>query len=46
MLHVVDAGVSEAMRTGMRVTPRFRLPAERQGHIRDIECFVPEGGAP
>jgi len=45
MLHVVDAGSPEAMRSGMRVTPRFRPATERQGHIRDIECFVPERGA-
>ena len=29
-----------AMRTGMRVTPRWR--EERVGDIHDIECFVPE----
>jgi uncharacterized OB-fold protein len=42
MLHAVDAGSPEAMRTGMRVTPRWR--AEREGHILDLECFVPEDG--
>ncbi|HUC37502.1 MAG TPA: OB-fold domain-containing protein [Acidimicrobiales bacterium] len=42
MLHAVDAGSPDAMSSGMRVTARFRPPAERQGHIRDIECFVPE----
>jgi uncharacterized OB-fold protein len=41
MLHAVDAGSVDAMSTGMRVTPRWR--AEREGHINDIECFVPEG---
>ena len=41
MLHAVDAGDVAAMSTGMRVTPRWR--AEREGHINDIECFVPEG---
>jgi uncharacterized OB-fold protein len=41
MLHAVDAGSIDAMSTGMRVTPRWR--AEREGHINDIECFVPEG---
>jgi uncharacterized protein len=39
MLHAVDAGTPEAMKTGMRVTVRWR--AERTGSIRDIECFVP-----
>jgi len=28
------------MKTGMRVTPRWR--AERVGHINDLECFEPE----
>lgn len=42
LLHVVDARRPEAMASGMRVTARF-LPAEqRVGHIKDIECFVPE----
>jgi hypothetical protein len=41
MLHAVDAGSPGAMKTGMRVVPRWR--AERTGHIRDIECFQPEG---
>lgn len=44
MLHAVDGGSPEAMSTGMRVKARFRPEAERQGHIRDIECFVPESG--
>jgi uncharacterized OB-fold protein len=39
MLHAVDAGSIEAMSTGMRVQARWR--AEREGHINDIECFVP-----
>jgi uncharacterized protein len=43
MLHAVDAGSIDAMRTGMRVVPRFR--AEREGSITDLECFDPEGGA-
>jgi uncharacterized protein len=39
LLHAVDAGEAAAMRTGMRVRPRW---AERPvGHIRDIECFEP-----
>jgi uncharacterized OB-fold protein len=41
LLHAVDAGSESAMRTGMRVVPRFR--DEREGSIRDIVCFVPEG---
>jgi uncharacterized protein len=39
LLHAVDAGDAGQMRTGMRVRPRWA--AERSGHIRDIECFVP-----
>jgi uncharacterized OB-fold protein len=41
MLHAVDAGSIDAMTTGMRVVPRWR--DEREGHINDLECFVPEG---
>jgi uncharacterized protein len=37
MLHAVDAGSPEAMRTGMRV--RVRWAASPLGDIRDIECF-------
>jgi hypothetical protein len=45
MLHAVDAGSPEAMRTGMRV--RVRWAASTVGHIRDIVCFVPgDGGEP
>lgn len=40
MLHAVDAGAPEQMRTGMRVRARFR--AERAGSILDIEAFEPE----
>ncbi len=40
MLHAVDAAGPDAMRTGMRVTARWR--AERIGSIKDLECFVPE----
>jgi uncharacterized OB-fold protein len=43
MLHAVDAGESSRMKTGMRVVARWR--DERAGHIRDIECFVPEASA-
>ena len=41
LLHAVDAGDIGAMATGMKVVPRWR--AEREGHINDIECFVPGG---
>ena len=43
MLHAVDAGSEERMKTGMRVKARWK--AERVGMISDIECFEPEGGA-
>jgi len=39
MLHAVDAGSAEAMRTGMRV--RVRWAAAAAGDIRDIACFEP-----
>jgi uncharacterized OB-fold protein len=39
MLHAVDVASSDQMSTGMRVRVRWR--AEREGHIRDIECFEP-----
>ena len=42
-LHVIDAGGEERMRTGMRVTARWR--AERKGEIHDIACFEPEDAA-
>ncbi|HEX2382864.1 MAG TPA: OB-fold domain-containing protein [Acidimicrobiales bacterium] len=41
LLHAVDAGEQARMSVGMRVVPRWR--DEREGHINDIECFVPEG---
>ena len=46
MLHAVDAGSAGAMRSGLRVRPRWA--AHRVGHIRDIECFepVPDGEQP
>lgn len=44
MLHAVDAGSAAAMRTGMRVRPRWAT--ERVGSIRDIECFEPGDAAP
>ena len=39
MLHAVDAGSAAAMRTGMRVRPRWA--ESRTGNIRDITCFEP-----
>jgi uncharacterized OB-fold protein len=39
MLHAVDPGSAAAMRTGMRVRPRWS--ASRVGSIRDIACFEP-----
>jgi uncharacterized OB-fold protein len=42
MLHAVDTGDPELMRTGMRV--RARWSANPVGSIRDIECFVPDDG--
>ena len=45
LLHAVDAGSSDRMRTGLRVRPRWT--AEPAGRITDIECFEPadEGGS-
>jgi uncharacterized OB-fold protein len=42
MLHVVDAGSVDVMRTGMRVVPRWR--DQRDGAIGDLACFTPEPG--
>jgi uncharacterized protein len=39
MLHAVDAGSAAAMRTGLRVRPRWA--ASRTGSIHDIACFEP-----
>jgi len=39
MLHAVDAGREVYMDVGLRVKARWR--AEREGSVRDIECFVP-----
>jgi uncharacterized protein len=39
LLHAVDAGSQAAIRTGMRVRPRWA--AEPAGRITDIECFEP-----
>ena len=41
MLHAVDAGSVESMRSGMRVRVRWREP--KGGEIADIACFEPEG---
>ncbi len=43
LLHAVDSGTKDKMSTGMRVKVRWR--DERIGHIKDIECFEPEGDA-
>ncbi len=42
LLHAVDAGSAAAMRTGLRVRPRWS--AARTGSIRDIACFEPAEG--
>jgi uncharacterized protein len=42
LLHAVDAGSPAAMRTGLRVRPRWA--AVRTGSIRDIACFEPSDG--
>jgi uncharacterized OB-fold protein len=39
MLHAVDAGSAAAMRTGLRVRPRWA--SRRTGSVRDIACFEP-----
>jgi uncharacterized OB-fold protein len=39
MVHAVDAKSAKAMKTGMRV--RLRWADEKNGTIRDIECFEP-----
>jgi uncharacterized OB-fold protein len=40
LLHALDANGPDRVRTGMRVTVRWR--PERTGDIHDIACFVPE----
>jgi uncharacterized protein len=40
LLHAVDAGDPERMKTGMRV--RVRWSEARTGSIKDIACFEPE----
>jgi uncharacterized OB-fold protein len=44
MLHAVDSGSAQRMRTGMRVQPRWS--DSRGGGITDIACFVPEEHEP
>jgi len=43
LMHVVDTGQEEAMRTGMRVSPRWA--DETVGRIQDITAFIPEDSA-
>jgi hypothetical protein len=43
MLHAVDAGSSDRMSTGMRVTARWA--DERVGDIADLVCFDPDASA-
>lgn len=43
LLHAVDAGSEERMRTGLRV--RARWSDEPRGDIRGIACFEPEESA-
>jgi uncharacterized OB-fold protein len=43
MVHAVDAGVPDRMRTGMRV--RIRWSDQSGNGIRDIECFEPLEGS-
>jgi len=45
MLHVLDAGSPDQVRTGMRVRPDFVPEADRIGRIQDIRAFVPEAGS-
>ena len=39
LIHAVDVSDPDQLRVGLRVKARFA--AERKGHIRDLECFVP-----
>ncbi|MEU4691656.1 OB-fold domain-containing protein [Actinoplanes sp. NPDC023714] len=41
LLHAVDAGSPEQIRTGLRVRVKWADP--RRGHIGDIACFEPAG---
>jgi uncharacterized OB-fold protein len=42
LLHALDCGSADRAQAGARV--RIRWAAEREGHIKDIECFEPAGG--
>jgi uncharacterized OB-fold protein len=44
LLHALDVGSPNDVRTGMRVQARWAQ--EPAGHIRDIVCFEPESAAP
>ena len=44
ILHALDAGSPDRVRTGMRVRVRWR--DEREGAVTDIVCFEPEEDAP
>jgi uncharacterized protein len=44
LLHAVDAGSADSMRTGMRVQARWA--DERVGSIRDLACFEPADAPP
>jgi uncharacterized OB-fold protein len=44
LLHAVDSGSATAMRTGLRVRPRWA--AQPAGSIQDLTCFEPEAGRP
>ena len=44
MLHVVDGGDPEALRSGDRVVARFRPAGERVGSMADIDAFTPDVG--
>ena len=43
LMHVVDSGEESAMKTGMRVVPRWS--DETVGRIQDIAAFIPEASA-
>ena len=45
MLHAVDAGVDEARDAAPACGSKAKWRDEREGHIHDIECFVPEGAS-
>lgn len=41
MLHAVDAGDADRMKTGMRVEATWRDAEARSGSVLDLACFVP-----